>query len=51
MGIQIYLTIVISVKDPVAGKDWGQEKGLTEDEMAGWHNKHNGHEFEANSKS
>ena len=20
-----------------AGKDWGQEKGRTEDEMAGWH--------------
>ena len=25
-------------KDPVAGKDWGQEeKGMTEDEMVGWH--------------
>ena len=24
-------------KDPDAGKDWGQEKGMTEDEMAGWH--------------
>ena len=25
-------------KDPVAGKDWGQEeKGTTEDEMVGWH--------------
>ena len=25
-------------KDPNAGKDWGQEeKGTTEDEMAGWH--------------
>ena len=25
-------------KDPDAGKDWGQEeKGRTEDEMAGWH--------------
>ena len=25
-------------KDPDAGKDWGQEKkGVTEDEMAGWH--------------
>ena len=25
-------------KDPVAGRDWGQdEKGMTEDEMAGWH--------------
>ena len=25
-------------KDPNAGKDWGwEEKGTTEDEMAGWH--------------
>ena len=25
-------------KDPDVGKDWGQEeKGTTEDEMAGWH--------------
>ena len=25
-------------KDPDAGMDWGQEeKGMTEDEMAGWH--------------
>ena len=25
-------------KNPDAGKDWGQEeKGTTEDEMAGWH--------------
>ena len=34
-------------KDPDAGKDWGQkEKGVTEDEMAGWHHWHNRHEFE-----
>ena len=33
-------------KDPDAGKDWGQEKGMTEDEMAGWHHQLNGHEFE-----
>ena len=34
-------------KDPDAGKDWGQEeKGTTEDEMAGWHQQLNGHEFE-----
>ena len=34
-------------KDPDAGKDWGQEeKGTTEDEMAGWHHQLNGHEFE-----
>ena len=24
-------------KDPYAGRDCGQEKGTTEDEMAGWH--------------
>ena len=30
-------------KDPDAGKDWGQEKkGLTEDEMIGWHHQLNG---------
>ena len=34
-------------RDPVAGKDWGQEeKGTTEDEMAGWHHRLSGHEFE-----
>ena len=34
-------------KDPDIGKDWGQEeKGMTEDEMVGWHHWHNGHEFE-----
>ena len=33
-------------KDPNAWKDWGQEeKGMTEDEMAGWHHWLNGHEF------
>ena len=33
-------------KDPDAGKNWGQEKGTTEDEMAGWYHQLNGHEFE-----
>jgi len=34
-------------KDPDAGKDWWQEeKGLTEDEMVGWHHWLNAHEFE-----
>ena len=34
-------------KDPDAGKDWGQEeKGIIEDEMAGWHHWLDGHEFE-----
>ena len=29
-----------------AGKDWTQEKGMTEDEMVGWHHWLNGYEFE-----
>ena len=34
-------------KDPDAGKDWGkEEKGMTEEEMFGWHSQHNWHEFE-----
>ena len=33
-------------KDPDAGKDWGQEKRITEDEMVGWHHRLNGHDFE-----
>ena len=34
-------------KDPDAGKDWRQEEiGVTEDEMVGWHQQLNGHEFE-----
>ena len=34
-------------KDPDAGRDWGQEeKGTPEDEMAGWHHRLDGHEFE-----
>ena len=33
--------------DPDAGRDWGQEeKGTTEDVMAGWHHQLDGHEFE-----
>ena len=30
---------------PDAGTDWGQEKGMTEDEMAGWHHRLDAHEF------
>ena len=38
------------VKDPDAGKDWGQEeKGVTQDEMVGWHHRLYGHEFEKTS--
>ena len=33
-------------KDSDAGKDWRQEKGITEDEMVGWHHRLDGHEFE-----
>ena len=33
-------------KDPDAGKDWGQEKGMTEDEIFGWNHQLDGYEFE-----
>ena len=33
-------------KDPDAGKDWGQEKGTTEDELVRQYHQLNGHEFE-----
>ena len=33
-------------KDPDTGKDWRQEKGMTEDKIVGWHHWLNGHEFE-----
>ena len=34
-------------KDPDPGRYWGQEeKGTTEDEMAGWHHQLDGHELE-----
>ena len=34
-------------KDFDAGRNWGQEqKGPTEDEMAGWHHRLDGYEFE-----
>ena len=33
-------------KDPDAGKDWRQEKGTIEDEMARWHHWLDGHKFE-----
>ena len=38
---------VDSLEKTDAGRDWGQEeKGTTEDEMAGWHHPLDGHEFE-----
>ena len=34
-------------KTLMLGRGWGQEeKGMTEDEMAGWHHRLDGHEFE-----
>ena len=57
ISIYIYIYIYISQisrsvvgligKDSDAGRDWGQEeKGTTEDEMAGWHHRLDGREFE-----
>ena len=38
---------VDSLEKTDAGRDWGQEKkGMTEDEMAGWHHLLDGHEFD-----
>ena len=38
---------VDSLEKTNAGRDWGQEeKGPTEDEMAGWHHRLDAHEFE-----
>ena len=33
-------------KDPEAGEEWGQEEKGTTEEMIGWHDQLNGHEFE-----
>ena len=37
---------VDSLEKTDAGRDWGQEKGMTEDEMAEWHHRLDGHESE-----
>ena len=38
-------------KDPDTGKDWRQKKkGMSEDEMVGWHHQLNGHEFKLMSR-
>ena len=42
---------VDSLEKTDAGRDGGQEKGMTEDEMAGWHHRLDGREFELNSGS
>ena len=37
---------VDSLEKTDAGRDWGQEeKGMTEDEMAGWHHRLDGHDL------
>ena len=36
---------VDSLEKTHAGRDWGQEKGMTEDEMFGWHHPLDGYEF------
>ena len=43
-GISCLESIIDSVEnlDSHAGRDWGQEKGTTEDEMVGWHHRLNG---------
>ena len=41
------LRSVDSFEKTDAGRDWGQEeKGTTYDEMAGWHHRLDGHEYE-----
>ena len=38
---------IASLEKTHSGRDWGQEeKGTTEDEMAGWHHQLDGNEFE-----
>ena len=47
LKLQYFGHLMQSGKDSDAGRDWGQEeKGTTEDEMVGWHQQLNGHEFE-----
>jgi len=36
----------LTVKDPDVGKDWRQEKGMTEHDMVRWHHWLNGYKFE-----
>ena len=46
-GISRYFSWILCGKDSDAGRDWGQEKKrTTEDVMAGWHHRLNGREFE-----
>ena len=46
LKLQYFGKELTHLKNPDAGKDWGQEeKGMTEDEMVGWHHWLNEHEF------
>ena len=46
-GMMLKLKLQYFAKDSDAGRDWGQEeKGTTEDEMAGWHHGLDGRESE-----
>ena len=40
-----FMRRVDSLEKTNAGRDWGQEKGMTEDEMAGWHHRLDEREF------
>ena len=46
MMIFYFYLVWLFGKNPDAGKDWDQEKWVTEDEMVGWHHWLKGHEFE-----
>ena len=43
--LPVYIQDWHTGKDSNAGRDWRREKGMTEDEMVGWHYRHDGHEF------
>ena len=47
-GITDSMDVSLSeLRELVMDRDWGkEEKGMTEDEMAGWHHRLDGHEFE-----
>ena len=47
LNLQYFGHLRLIGKDSDAGRDWGQEeKGMTEDEMAGWYHRLDRHEFE-----
>ena len=47
LKLQYFGHLKVLGKDSDARRDWGQEeKGTTEDEMSGWHDRLNGCEFE-----